>query len=344
MSVTFYQSETSLESKWRALILFGLNAASYKFALANALLELSSNNKTQVNLHELAPVYVKSLLEHLKVTDKQGTSKSSTFLDTCRKYLIEEVSYDELIDTTVKYGFKNVIDAFHNVNADHVGIDFYTKDYSKSNKSIILNDSLYQLNKGNQVDNLMTEVEGRWNLVETAWGLNVNRNVLHVGTDDELVSLYLERDLMRRKAITSIRSALNGYQKGICFYSNLKLDIVKNKESICAVDHFFPHVLKPKFHNLDININGVWNLVLADKYVNLEKSARIPHIDYLVKLYNRNEYYIQSKHPLGESIVNQTGNTPKKRQEFLQRIFNISRHYIPTPTWKSSVVTNPIIL
>ena len=33
----------SLESHWRAIILFGQNVASYKFALAGALLELGSD-------------------------------------------------------------------------------------------------------------------------------------------------------------------------------------------------------------------------------------------------------------------------------------------------------------
>ena len=35
----FYEIEPSLENYWRAIILFGRNVASYKFALAKALIE-----------------------------------------------------------------------------------------------------------------------------------------------------------------------------------------------------------------------------------------------------------------------------------------------------------------
>ncbi len=36
----FYEIEPSLENYWRAVILFGRNVASYKFALAKSLHEL----------------------------------------------------------------------------------------------------------------------------------------------------------------------------------------------------------------------------------------------------------------------------------------------------------------
>ena len=36
----FYEIEPTLENYWRAVILFGKNVASYKFALAKALYDL----------------------------------------------------------------------------------------------------------------------------------------------------------------------------------------------------------------------------------------------------------------------------------------------------------------
>jgi len=36
----FYEVEPSLDNYWRAIILFGRNVASYKFALAKSLYEL----------------------------------------------------------------------------------------------------------------------------------------------------------------------------------------------------------------------------------------------------------------------------------------------------------------
>jgi hypothetical protein len=50
--------------------------------------------------------------------------------------------------------------------------------------------------------------------------------------------------------------------------------------------------------------HGVWNLVLADSSINLHKKARIPEKRFLHRLFNRNEFYIESKHPLSETIIN----------------------------------------
>ena len=71
-------------------------------------------------------------------------------------------------------------------------------------------------------------------------------------------------------------------------------------------------------------MDGVWNLVLADKKVNLEKRARVPELKYLFRLYNRNEFFIESKHPLAETIINQTGKTAEQRRQFLEKHYSIA--------------------
>jgi hypothetical protein len=45
----FQINDTSLETQWRALILFGKNSATYKFAFAKSLLELV--NKETIKFH-----------------------------------------------------------------------------------------------------------------------------------------------------------------------------------------------------------------------------------------------------------------------------------------------------
>jgi CRISPR/Cas system Type II protein with McrA/HNH and RuvC-like nuclease domain len=129
---------------------------------------------------------------------------------------------------------------------------------------------------------------------------------------------------MRRVDITSVRDSLNGYQKGKCFYSFQDISINKKDPNICAVDHFLPHVNKVAHSKRGVNINGVWNLVLADSNVNSNKSTRIPEIRFLERLFNRNEFYIESKHPLAETIVNQTGATKEARRNFLETQYNIA--------------------
>lgn len=41
----FYEIEPTVENYWRAVILFGRNVASYKFALAKSLYELRTSPK-----------------------------------------------------------------------------------------------------------------------------------------------------------------------------------------------------------------------------------------------------------------------------------------------------------
>ncbi len=340
MAIHFQANDPSLESQWRAIILFGKNSATYKFAFAKALLELSSKETTSIALQDLSPIYVNSILEHIKMNDKQGNSQSSTFLDACRKYNMEEISYDQLLSITEKHGFTNVVDAFQNVNGGSIPNQFYHKDYNGSSKKIIITDDLLRLKESIQFSNFNDEVDARWSLVETAWNLKINPNLLEVKIDDELQTLFIENEFMRRTDITSAKASLNGYQKGKCFYSFQDISIVSRDLNLCAVDHFFPHVHKLNFHQQGANVNGVWNLVLADKYVNLDKSAKIPELKYLERLYTRNEFYIASKHPLGETIVNQTGKTPKERRSFLQKQYDLSVN-LSIQKWKPIIELAP---
>ena len=49
----FFENDPSNSSFWRSIILYGKNVASYKFALAKALIELKSKNKEFISLEEL---------------------------------------------------------------------------------------------------------------------------------------------------------------------------------------------------------------------------------------------------------------------------------------------------
>jgi hypothetical protein len=341
MTINFQENDISLESQWRAIILFGKNSATYKFAFGKALLQLTSQETNSVTLKDLSPLFVNSILQHLKKNDKQGNSGSSAFLSACRQYNKNEITYDKLLDITEKQGFVNVVDAFQNVNGESVPKKFYEKDYSGNTKRIVITDDLLKLKESIQFSNFDSEVEARWNLVETAWNIDINPNLLEVKIDDDLQTLFIESNFMRRKDITSSRASLNGYQKGKCFYSFQDISINSGDNNLCDVDHFFPHVQKIKFNDNGSNVNGVWNLVLADKFVNSHKSAKIPELKYLERLFKRNEFYIASKHPLGETIVNQTGKTSKERRSFLQRQYDLSLN-LSIQKWKPLIELEPL--
>ena len=335
----FQINDPSLESQWRALILFGKNSATYKFAFAKSLLELVDKETTKISLTELSKPFSKNIIEHLKENDKQGNSKSSSFLNVCRNHIKGKISDNELRSKTEKLGFVNVVDAFQNLNGAQIPDIFYEKNYKSGKKEIVIKDNLLKLKESFHFQNFNQEVEARWNLVETAWNLNLNPKLLEVKYDEDKSLFFLENDFMRRTDITSVRDSLNGYQKGKCFYSFQDISVVSGSANLCEVDHFFPHINKTIHNEFGANINGVWNLVLANKDVNRNKSAKIPEKRFLQRLFNRNEFYIQSKHPLAETIINQTGNTKQKRIEFLNKQYQLALNSAII-TWKPEFELN----
>ena len=56
----FQINDPSLESQWRALILFGKNSATYKFAFAKSLLELIDKETTSISLSDLSKPFPKN--------------------------------------------------------------------------------------------------------------------------------------------------------------------------------------------------------------------------------------------------------------------------------------------
>lgn len=62
---------------------------------------------------ELAVPFSKHQCRHLQAVDRQGTSSRSRFLDACRSHNAGEITQDDLVETTRRLGFQNVIDAFH---------------------------------------------------------------------------------------------------------------------------------------------------------------------------------------------------------------------------------------
>ena len=335
--IKFQQQDISLESQWRAIILFGRNTATYKFAFAKSLLQLINNETIKISLEELSKPFADNLISHLRINDKQGSNASSQLLDSCRRYLNDDLTINQVYDITQKIGFKDVLDAFHTVNGAKITSLFYEKDYSRNKKEIVITDNLLELKNSFHLKNFEQEVEARWNLVESAWNLKVNPNLLEVKYDSEASLFFIkENQAMRRINITSVRDALNGYQKGKCFYSFQDISIAHLDPHICQVDHFLPHANKLFHQKEGANINGVWNLVLADPEINRHKGKRIPEVKFLERLYNRNEFYIESKHPLAETIVNQTGNTPGKRRSFLYKQYQVAENF-SFPPWKPAI-------
>lgn len=333
MGISFKEYEPNVTDYWRSIVLYGRNVASYKFALAKSLLELKPESGNLLKLSDIAPIFSRHLVEHLKLADRQGTSPTSRFLDICRQYNEGEVDDNELIEATVRYGFVNVIDAFHVVGQKEIPAQFYI-DERKQNNGIRITDEFSKLLISDQISSLPHEAESRWRLVETAWELGLSKSLLSIQHEASDNHLFAQMTNNRRRPVTGSREALNGYQKGKCFYCKSNIGANERGISQVEVEHFFPHVLKQ--YGFGPIVDGIWNLVLSCETCNRGprgKFANVPSIGLLEKLYVRNEYLIGSNHPLRETLILQTGKTRNKRIRFLNN-FHSQAISILIHTWE----------
>jgi hypothetical protein len=163
-----------------------------------------------------------------------------------------------------------------------------------------------------QGSGLIDETEARWRLVETAWALDLPRAGIAVQADAAQNLLFVQR--ARRVDLTGVRAALNGYRRGRCFYCRAEVSLAATD-----IDHFFPWLLKQRGEMPDAD--GVWNLVLACRRCNRGeggKFATVPSSRLVARLHERNNWLVDSHHPLRETIILQTGLDAEARASFLR--------------------------
>jgi hypothetical protein len=317
----FQEEFPSIDSYWRSIVLFGKNTSSYKFSLAESLLDEAKSGKSSVTLEEIAFPYAENVCRHIEDHPRQSTGKQGSFLKACQEFNDGEISQDELIDSTVESGFNYVLDAFHIVNGKEVPVRFFEVEGSGKSRKVHIPDITYELIEGDFGDDIESEAEARWDLVEYAWDVGISSNLLTEKSEDGKDIILVDNSL-RRKNVESAKDALNGYQKGRCFYcyEYISLDL-NDEEHRCDVDHFYPHTLQPLIP--EVNFDGVWNLVLACKECNRGRGGKFayaPAVKYLERLSKRNEFLIGSHHPLRETLIRQTGATPEARRLFLRYV------------------------
>jgi 5-methylcytosine-specific restriction endonuclease McrA len=306
----------------RGIVLLGRNVASYKFALAGAILELAATGATYASLTDLAEPFSRRLCSHLATSPRQTISPSSTYLEICRKFNTGEATHEELILATKRMGFNNVIDAFHVVGSGESRTRFFEDDRKGPRNGISLTDSIFTVAETKALQ-VSREIEARWRLVETAWDLGINTSLILF---DDHTGILTDRDA--RIAVTSARDALNGYQRGHCFYCFAPISTTSGDDNLADVDHFFPHVLQ----RIGIlgNLNGVWNLVLACQACNRGNGGKfdaIPSLVHVNRLARRNEYLCESHNPLQQTLKSQIGQSTVERNVFLQNVLTESTRF-----------------
>ena len=129
---------------------------------------------------------------------------------------------------------------------------------------------------------------------------------------------------------------LMGIKKGDASIAMTKISIAPGSENLTEVDHFFPWKLKKD--GVILNVDGIWNLVLSCQECNAGeggKFARLPSAFLLTRLHKRNNYLIDSHHPLRETLMRQTGSTTNDRKDFLEQEYNLAIHSL-IHTWEPS--------
>lgn len=305
-----------LEKKdfWRAIILYGLNESTYKMALGQALIRFCQRGKIHISMSDLAIEFFDLYLERLKngkpqVFNPNRTAVVQTIIDL---YKLGKFDRDTAIRKIEREAFNDVIPRFHNVYKQKIPIQFF--EYNK--QGLIISDHLYEVVETESSNKLKQELNSRWSLLESAFEIKRNHNTRLI---NDIRKIYLINGYDRTN-ITQNRPVLNSYQNDVCFYCG---EIMKDDD--VHVDHVIPRQF--------INHDEIWNLVLAHGFCNKQKSDFLPSIVYIYKLIERNEHFIESNHPIKEKLIKQLGNTPKKRKDYILKVYDDAKTVLGV-TWE----------
>jgi len=290
-------------------------------------LELAAETQAStLSLEQLAPRYSELICSALQREPRQATASGSRFLDACRAYNEGSISHPELLEATQRLGFNNVVAAFPRLGGADAPIAFYEdRRQDRGVQGVVLTDEMFALAQTLRAD-LEAETAARWRLVETAWSTGVNSGLIAptISVDSELEVLTIGEDV-RRRAVTGVVPAFNGYQDGRCAYCDKEFHQMGRGP---VVEHVLPFVLKKRGWE-GPDVDAVWNLVLACQPCNSAKQGRAPHESWMPWLVRRNNDLIRSHHPLRETLILQTGVTEEARQRFIVEAYRAATEGLP---------------
>jgi hypothetical protein len=310
---------------WKAIVLYGLNTATYKMALAHCLLDFAKDGQGTVDWIDLSAAFYLQYRNRLNENPmpQQGMAGRLTKLERIvRQETQGHVTHDEAIEKVAIEGFEDVVPRFQTIgrNAKLAGGKFYDYDFGKQ---IMLKDSLLELGETSLAE-LKTEIDARWNLLEGAFSINQSQQDYQLANDVRDIYLISGYD---RMPLTQNIPFLTGYQGNGCFYCGEKLgdDI--------HVDHVLPRQV--------ISHDEVWNLVLSHGHCNALKSDKLVGPHYIEKLIARNENIMGSNHPWKRKIETGLGKTPGARTTALRHHYDQVRIARGLDYWGGTAGYNP---
>jgi len=316
-------SEFSAEDYWKALILYGLNQATYKIALGKTLLSLSRDGYTSVPWQVLSKEFFEQYLHRLKedpMPQQSIPARRTRMEQIVNAYNAEKLSLDKAIDDVGATAFGDVIHRFHNLNNNQAFQNiFYEFEFGKE---LVLTDDLHKIAESKRSE-LELELNARWSLLEGAFSIKQENFVLA----NDLRLTYIEKGYTR-KSLTDNIPFLQGYQGNVCFYCGEYME-----PSDIHVDHVLPRQV--------IKHDEIWNLVLSHSFCNEQKSDKLVGNHFIIKLIARNENIIGSNHPWKKKIMEILGNTSSERNSTLRSHYDKVRLILGNYYWGGLPSYNP---
>ena len=318
----------------RSVILFGRNVMSYKFALCDALLKLPA--KDTYKYEDILPHFIDSFLPHVEKYPKQGQSERlGKFTEAAIGHAKGELTREELDKIAASVVHQNVFTAFQMVGGAELKDEFGLFEWDKSSKVMTLKDDLLSIMSEEKLKNLVIEEnQSRWEIVEEAWKIGVSPGLVYYDEETEQLIKY-ENSL--RINLRSAVDAFMPYQKGVCFYCPKPLNRFGHKDDgdYPEVDHVLALARLRDIGFTEGNINGLWNLVLACRDCNREKSAKIPEKRFIEKLATRNEYLIEEHgHTFKTGILMSLGLKSTDGKLLKPKMIKIYNQFQALGTWK----------
>lgn len=313
----------SNEDYFKGIILYGLNAATYKMGLAQVLIDFSISGRTSFEWEDLSEAYFDAYLNRLRINcmPQQGNPMRQTKMERIvKEFELNVLTRSQAIAKVGETAFDDVIPRFHTIGTNkHIVSDFfYEIDFGKR---LNIKDTMLNFDQP-QLAQLKSEVTARWGLLEGAF--SINQSDFRLANDTR--EIYLKDGYKRRKLTDNI-PFLAGYQGNTCFYCG----------EIMGSDIHVDHVLARQA----INHDEIWNLVLCHSNCNLLKSDRLVGEHFINKLIARNENIMGSNHPWKAQIANELGVTPHKRAKSLSWHYDNVKTILGNNYWNGSAYYNP---
>ena len=311
--------------KFKGVVLYGKNQATYKMALGDLLIRYATCNFEKVEMSKVAldfrtfyephvlPQEGKLPTRQLKQSFKTSSIEKAILQHDAGK-INDEQSIQFIMDNCL-LASSVVLPRFNTIQTKKISEPFYTFDKN----FLYLNDNIRNIFASDENMWLLTEIRARFaNLQEVFSRAGFATNM----TWDEQKEHVMNGST--RTNVSKFKDSLSPYQDDKCFLCEISY-----AGEVTEVDHLIPR---------DMCMNDdLWNLEVAHKFCNQQKDHDMPDKRYIEKIIARNESVCQSEHPLRQKIQDEIGKTPQERWSYVKNEyqkyktnFNRNTFYIAT--------------